>query len=150
MILGTGHHGYKYAFQALERESPNKIRAFMEYNQKLARRLYASGDMILMPSLYEPCGLSQMIAMRYGCVPIAHAVGGLKDTITVFPKKEQAGFLFEKPNSKAFIKILIKALQKFKDKHAWKIIQQNGMKKDFSWNQSARKYAKIYFDLLNK
>jgi len=76
VILGTGHHGYEHAFRALERENPKKIRAMIEYNAVLANKLYASGDMILMPSLYEPCGLSQMIAMRYGCIPIAHAVGG--------------------------------------------------------------------------
>jgi len=147
VILGSGHHGYEYAFRALERILPNKLHAVLEYNPLFAKKLYAAGDMILMPSLYEPCGLSQMIAMRYGCVPIAHAVGGLKDSITTKPEPERAGFLFNTPNKKAFIQCLKRAIKKYSDKDLWHQIQTNGMKTDFSWSRSAAQYANIYQSL---
>lgn len=150
IILGSGHHGYEHAFQALEREQPSKIRAFIEYNAVLARKLYSSGDMILMPSLYEPCGLSQMIAMRYGCVPIAHAVGGLKDSIITKPETKRTGFLFENPTTSDFITCIETALNMYQNKDQWKTIQMNGMKTDFSWGRSAKKYAVIYNELLSK
>lgn len=150
IILGSGHHGYEHAFQALEREQPNKIRAFIEYNATLARKLYSSGDMILMPSLYEPCGLSQMIAMRYGCVPIAHAVGGLKDSIITKPERKRTGFLFDNPTTSDFITCIETALNIYQNKDQWKTIQMNGMKTDLSWSRSARKYAVIYNELLSK
>jgi starch synthase len=150
IILGSGHHGYEHAFQALEREQPSKIRAFIEYNAALARKLYSSGDMILMPSLYEPCGLSQMIAMRYGCVPIAHAVGGLKDSIITKPETKRTGFLFDNPTTSDFITCIETALNMYQNKDHWKTIQMNGMKTDFSWGKSAKKYAVIYNELLSK
>ena len=150
IILGSGHHGYEHAFRALEREQPSRIRAFIEYNATLARKLYSSGDMILMPSLYEPCGLSQMIAMRYGCVPIAHAVGGLKDSIITEPENKRAGFLFDNPTSSEFIASLETALNIYQQKDRWKMIQMNGMKIDYSWNRSAIKYADLYDELLRK
>lgn len=150
IVLGTGHHGYEHAFQALAREHPKRIRAFIEYNATLARKLYSAGDMILMPSLYEPCGLSQMIAMRYGCVPIAHAVGGLKDSIITKPAKNQTGFLFYNPTSSDFIACLKTALKTYLQKNAWKTIQTNCMSMDFSWDRSARKYADLYAEILNE
>jgi len=147
IILGSGHAGYEHAFKALEREQPKRIRACMEYNPELARKLYAAGDMILMPSKYEPCGLSQMIAMRYGCVPIAHAVGGLKDTISETPEKTRTGYLFKQPISEAFLASIQKAIKDFQEKDKWAAIQKNGMSTDFSWDQSARKYARLYQQL---
>jgi starch synthase len=150
IILGSGHHGYEHAFRALEREHPSKIRAFIEYNATLARKLYSSGDMILMPSLYEPCGLSQMIAMRYGCVPIAHAVGGLKDSIITEPENKRTGFLFDNPTSSDFISCIKTALNNYQNKDGWKMIQINGMKMDYSWNRSAIKYAGLYNELLSR
>jgi len=150
IILGSGHQGYEHAFRALEREQPGRIRAFIEYNGTLARKLYSSGDMILMPSLYEPCGLSQMIAMRYGCIPIAHAVGGLKDSIITEPENKRTGFLFDNPTSSDFIASLKTAFNIYQKKDRWKMIQMNGMKIDYSWNRSAKKYADLYDELLSK
>jgi starch synthase len=147
VILGSGHHGYEYAFRALERILPNKLHAMMEYNPLLAKKLYASGDMILMPSLYEPCGLSQMIAMRYGCIPIAHAVGGLKDSITTMPEINRTGFLFKPATKTSFIRCLKKSIKTFNDQKKWRRIQINAMQKDFSWRQSAASYAEIYKSL---
>ena len=150
VILGTGHHGYEHAFRALERENPKKIRAVMEFNSALANKLYASGDMILMPSLYEPCGLSQMIAMRYGCIPIAHAVGGLKDSIITRPESSRTGFLFKAPKSSKFIACLKNAFTIYKDAERWDKIQLNAMHMDNSWDNSAKKYADLYDDLFYK
>jgi starch synthase len=150
IILGSGHHGYEHAFRALEREQPSRIRAFIEYNATLARKLYSSGDMILMPSLYEPCGLSQMIAMRYGCVPIAHAVGGLKDSIITEPEIKRTGFLFDNPTSSDFTTCIKTAFNIYQNKDGWRTIQINGMKMDYSWSRSAKKYADLYHELLRK
>ena len=144
VILGTGHHGYEHAFRALERENPKRIRAVMEYNAVLANKLYASGDMILMPSLYEPCGLSQMIAMRYGCIPIAHAVGGLKDSIIIRPESSRTGFLFKAPISSKFTTCMKTAFDMYKDVEKWENVQLNAMQIDNSWNHSAKKYADLY------
>ncbi|OGZ34559.1 MAG: hypothetical protein A2Y98_01040 [Candidatus Portnoybacteria bacterium RBG_19FT_COMBO_36_7] len=99
-----------------------------------------------MPSRFEPCGLGQMIAMRYGTVPIARAVGGLKDTI----ENMRAGFLFEKYESREFLNAIEKALDAFKDKTRWKQIQTNGMKKDFSWEASAKVYLCLYKKLIEE
>ncbi len=148
IILGSGHHGYEYAFRALERILPGKLHAVLQYDPVFARKLYASGDMILMPSLYEPCGLSQMIAMRYGCVPVAHAVGGLKDSISVKPESKRTGFLFKPASKKAFVNTLSKAVENFSDKERWHQIQTNAMHSDFSWYQSAAHYADIYRSLI--
>ena len=147
VILGTGHHGYEHAFLAMEREMPKRVKALMEYNSTFASRLYASGDMILMPSLYEPCGLSQMIAMRYGCIPIAHAVGGLKDSIIVQPESSQTGFLFIEPTADNFVECIKTSFRCFGEKEKWKRIQSNAMHMDFSWAISAKKYADLYDEL---
>ena len=105
--------------------------------------------MLLMPSRYEPCGLSQMIAMRYGCVPIARTTGGLKDTIKDNPRKilANSGFLFTKESGKELAKTIKRALITFQDKDLWQKIQFNGMRQDFSWTRSAMQYASIYQNL---
>ena len=148
VILGSGHHGYEYAFKALEHALPKKVHTRLKYDPTFARKLYASGDMILMPSLYEPCGLSQMIAMRYGCVPIAHAVGGLKDSIAITPEDARTGFLFNNASKEPFIACLKKALNVFDDPTHWMQIQKNGMHTDFSWLKSAASYAEIYRQII--
>jgi starch synthase len=149
VVLGTGHHGYEHAFLAMEREMPKRVKAFIEFNKSYASKLYASGDMILMPSLYEPCGLSQMIAMRYGCIPIAHAVGGLKDSITTTPKSSRTGFLFSEPTPSKFIECVHSAFDCYHQAEKWKNIQSNAMRMDFSWAASAGKYADLYDELLS-
>ena len=115
-----------------------------KYDAKLARLIYAGSDIFLMPSRYEPCGLSQMIAMRYGCVPVVRAVGGLHDTVT----DGETGFVFIQPKLKDFIAAVQCALRMYDDKEAWQTLQQNGMSQDFSWTNSAMKYFKLYQRLL--
>jgi starch synthase len=149
IILGTGQAEYENAFKELEEAYPQRFRFFQEYNDQLAHQLYAAGDIFLMPSLYEPCGLSQMIAMRYGCVPVARAVGGLKDSIQSDDMRKKDGYLFPEAKASAFNSALTLALNDFKDKVKWGAIQSRGMKKDFSWQTSAKKYLDLYFRLSN-
>lgn len=100
---------------------------------------------MLIPSRYEPCGLTQMIAMRYGCVPLGRATGGLKDTIIDYNQsRNSTGFLFTDPISESLQKALIRAIQVYQDKTSWKGLQSRGMQQDFSWDRSAREYRKLY------
>lgn len=147
IILGRGQAEYENSFKELEEAHPQRIRFFQEYNDQLAHQLYAAGDIFLMPSLYEPCGLSQMIAMRYGCVPVARAVGGLKDSILSDDPRRKDGYLFTGADASSFSGTLAHALNDFEDKVKWGAIQSRGMKKDFSWQSSAQKYLELYFHL---
>lgn len=146
VILGTGNHKLEKICQNFANKYPARSRAILFYDDKLARRIYSSADMILIPSRYEPCGTSQMIAMRYGCLPLARATGGLKDSI----EQSINGFLFEKPDSKALSLIVIKALHIYANNPGcWRKMQKNAMQKDFTWNNSAREYLLNYLRLMN-
>lgn len=148
VILGTGDQLLETSARSLELEHPDRIRAIIRFDSALSHRMYASGDMLLMPSRYEPCGLAQMIAMRYGCIPVARATGGLSDTITDTPKgKDNTGFLFTEPNADNFTVALLRALTHFINKPQWTAMQTRAMQKDFSWTQSAIEYAKLYIKL---
>ncbi|MBI3739987.1 MAG: glycosyltransferase [Chloroflexi bacterium] len=124
----------------MQSEFPDRVRAEFKYDPGLARQIYAGADMFLMPSRYEPCGLSQMTAMRYGCVPIVSAVGGLKDTIF----KDETGFMFEKPTVSRFATAIKKAIALFPDHAKWEAMQKAGMAQDFSWVVSAKQYFQLY------
>lgn len=149
IILGTGTPTVEQMALDLEKEFPDRVRAVIDFDSKLAHRLYAGADIFMMPSRYEPCGLSQMISMRYGCVPVARATGGLADTITHVSRKIDGGtgFLFHKPYPSIFANTMKRALQLYKDRKVWREIQLNGMKIDFSWEKSAQKYIDIYNDM---
>ncbi len=111
------------------------------FDNELAHGLYGAGDMFLMPSLFEPCGLSQLIAMRYGCVPVARETGGLTDTV----EDGQTGFLFKPFDAQACWAALERALDCYSDQPArWRSIQQAGMAADWSWGRSARSYHELY------
>jgi len=148
VFLGTGQKEYENILKKLEKQYPDKISIQAKFDISLAQQIYAGADIFLMPSRFEPCGLGQMIAMRYGTVPVVHAVGGLKDTITNYELRitnyESNGFLFKAMTTKALKTTLKKALDLFKDEKAWQKLQQVGMSTDFSWNQSAQKYIKLY------
>ncbi|MCC6146139.1 MAG: glycogen synthase [Anaerolineaceae bacterium] len=146
ILLGAGNPDLEQACRVLEERFPSRVRAVLRYDAQLARRLYAGADMLLMPSRYEPCGLAQMIAMRYGCIPIARATGGLKDTIQDTRLSAGTGFLFKKASSAALSAAMTAALQYFKDQTAWEALQYRCMKQDFSWEKSALEYAKIYLN----
>lgn len=145
VILGSGNSALEQAVEQLQLEIPDQLRAVIRYDPRLSHRLYAAADILLIPSRYEPCGLTQMIAMRYGTIPIGRATGGLRDTIqdTGNPY-HSSGFLFEKAQSEALEVTLRRALQYFPQRRAWRAMQRNGMKQDFSWERSAREYLKLY------
>lgn len=122
------------------------------FDARLARLIYAGADMFAVPSRFEPCGLIQMIAMRYGTVPIVRATGGLKDTVPDIDKNPNKGlgFVFEEFSAKKFHEALMKALKLFReDKIAWKKIAIRGMRRDFSWTNSAKKYLDLYYKIAN-
>ena len=144
IFLGSGQRELETGLTDLKSQMPGRIRIALEFNNSLAHKLYASGDVILMPSLYEPCGLSQMIAMRYGCVPVAREVGGLKDSIISDPTGFKTGYLFKQPDGLAFSKCLKSALLDFKNIDKWKSIQKRAMSVDFSWKKSAMQYLDLY------
>jgi starch synthase len=144
VILGTGDPKLEESARTLQKDFPERVRIEAKYDSKLARQIYAGADMFLMPSRYEPCGLSQMIAMRYGCVPVVRAVGGLHDTVT----DGETGFVFIKPQVKDFAAAVRRALKLYLDQEAWQTLQKNGMSQDFSWTKSALKYFELYQRLI--
>lgn len=152
VFLGMGAPPIEQAVRLLEQDYPISIRSCITYDEKLSRRIYAGSDMLLMPSRYEPCGLSQMIAMHYGCIPIARATGGLSDTIQD-PKdtEESTGFLFRPATSEALAVAIQRAVTLFSsDPKNWQAMQIRGMQRDFSWDRSALEYIKQYKQLLDK
>jgi starch synthase len=150
IFLGRGQKEIERALLELESQIPDKFKIILEFNNSLAHRLYAAGDILLMPSLYEPCGFSQQIAMHYGCIPVARSVGGLKDSIFTKPDTERTGYLFEKADVSSFNKCLLKALSDFKNTDKWKLIQNRAMSVDFSWKKSAGLYLDLYHKILAK
>ena len=152
IFLGTGDPSLEQAVLRLNMAFPDFVRAEITYNESLSRKIYAGSDMLLMPSRYEPCGLSQMIAMRYGCLPIARATGGLSDTIQDLPNSNQnTGFLFTPATSEALVDTIERALRVYTtDPHGWQAMQIRAMRQDFSWDRSAVEYIKLYKLLLDK
>lgn len=150
IFLGTGQSELEELMMKLEKEFPDRVRAAIRFDTLLGRRIYASADAILIPSRYEPCGIGQMIAMRYGCVPIARSTGGLRDTIRDHNAAHKTGFLFSRPTSKDFSAALRRALTAFEKKALWQDLQRNGMAQDFSWERSARQYLKLYASLIKQ
>jgi starch synthase len=143
IILGSGDPNLENAARALQAENPERIKVEIGYNARLSRLIYGGADMLLMPSRYEPCGLAQMIAMRYGCVPVVHATGGLKDTV----QDDQTGFLFQEAASGSMLEGLKRAMSIYASKVRWENIQRKGMQADFSWSHSAVQYATLYRSL---
>ena len=150
ILLGTGDKRLEQDCKDLEIELAHKVRAAIRFDTNLSRRMYAGADMLLMPSRYEPCGLSQMFAMRYGCLPVARATGGLVDTI-IDPKSSDSGtgFLFSRIDPRSFANTLKRALQAYCQKDTWRIMQENAMAQDFSWARSAEQYVNLYTKLLH-
>ena len=148
ILLGTGDPILESACRSLQVQFPDRVRAAIRFDTRLSRRLYAGGDLLLMPSRYEPCGLAQMISMRYGCIPLARATGGLRDTVfEKSPDRPNNGFLFEEISTSGLNAALDRSLSHFPDRNFWRKFQTNGMQQDFSWEKSALDYAKLYFEL---
>jgi starch synthase len=152
VILGTGDERYHRILSDAARRYSKKMRVLLRYDDSLAENLYAGCDMFLMPSHYEPCGLGQMIAMRYGTVPVVRRTGGLTDTVADYNSKtgHGTGFLFEEYSAPALIACLHRALAAYSGRRKWKRLMQNGMKQDFSWERSAKGYVKVYRKAMKK
>ncbi|MBI5353381.1 MAG: glycogen synthase [Chloroflexi bacterium] len=146
VILGTGDPKLEAAAMQLQALYPDRLKVETRYDAGLARQIYAGADMLLMPSRYEPCGLSQMIAMHYGCVPIVRAAGGLNDTVI----QGKTGFVFQKIHHMALSASIKSALKVYTDREQWQTIQRAGMTQDFSWENSAKKYLELYQTIIKK
>jgi starch synthase len=151
VLLGTGDRKYHQFFEKMSQKYRNKFACYLGFNDELAHLIEAGSDIFLMPSRYEPCGLNQMYSLVYGTVPLVRETGGLADTVSRFNEKtgEGNGFVFKKYEGEALLKELNHALKLFKDKKTWIKIIKNGMKSDFSWNSSAKKYIELYKTVLN-
>jgi starch synthase len=144
VVLGSGDPSLEIRLTEMQVNDPEHVRVALRFDAPLGRLIYAGADMFLMPSRYEPCGLAQMIAMRYGCVPVVRATGGLKDTV----KARRTGFLFDAATSASMIEALQQAFSVFADPQNWRQYQVYGMMEDFSWPRSARRYAQVYQSIL--
>ena len=146
VLLGAGDPKLESMARKLQEAMPERVRVETRYDAKLARQIYGGADIFLMPSRYEPCGTSQMIAMRYGCVPLVRAVGGLHDTVT----DSETGFVFVDTKMKSFNDALRRALKLLPYHSRWQTMQKAGMALDFSWPNSARKYFELYKKLVGE
>ncbi len=146
VLLGTGEQRYHDFFIELSNRYPEQTAIYLTFNASLARRIYAGSDLFLMPSRFEPCGLGQMIAMRYGSVPVVRAVGGLADTVIDYnPLDGQGtGFVFESYDAMALYTSLVRAVETYRHSSIWRELQNRCMQQDFSWETSARKYVELY------
>ena len=147
LILGTGEAQYESFFKELQEQFPEQVAAKITFNLGLAARIYAGGDIYLMPSKSEPCGLSQMNAMRYGTVPVVHATGGLKDTVPPCDENGEGGlgFTFQSYNADDFMAAIKRALNLYNEQpDNWKALIKKEMEMDFSWNVPAGRYMELF------
>lgn len=143
-VLGTGDPAIEASLARLASAHPSRFAARFRFDAGLARRIYAGSDAFLIPSRYEPCGLTQMIAMRYGSVPVARRTGGLADTIADARRPDGTGFLFEAFDPDALAEALARAFAAFSRREGWEALMRRGMSKDFSWSRSAAAYGALY------
>ncbi|MBN2620345.1 glycogen synthase GlgA [candidate division WOR-3 bacterium] len=152
VILGLGDEAYHRKLMKYEKLFPRRVSVQLKFDNELAHRIYAGSDFFLMPSLYEPCGLGQLISLRYGTVPIVRFTGGLKDTITEYdPETGQGnGFGFTEYTSKELIAAIHRALRAYEDEQKFALLSEKCMTLNYSWAESAKKYKKLYETLLKK
>ncbi|MEM3852644.1 MAG: glycogen/starch synthase, partial [Methanomassiliicoccales archaeon] len=146
VILGTGDAQLVRKLNSIATSRGN-VRFVNRFDEKLAHRIYAGADILVMPSRYEPCGLGQMIAMRYGTVPVVREVGGLADTVSEFDGEDGTGFLFRTLSKEELKNAMQKAAETMKQKEKWNRVVKNCMMRDFSWEKSAREYISLYEEL---
>ena len=144
VVIGKGDVSYQAMLQAASKRFSGSLFFHSEFDESFAHLAYAASDLFLMPSRYEPCGLGQMIAMRYGTLPVARKTGGLSDTI----EDDKTGFLFGEYSLPAFINAAGRAVKAFYDKKTWRKMMTNAMEKDFSWKKSAQAYISVYQSVL--
>lgn len=148
VLLGSGNPHYEHAMREAELRHKGRVVAYIGYNAELANRIYAGSDFYLMPSLFEPCGLSQMIAMRYGSIPVVRATGGLRDTVQHFDGKQGTGFLFNDYDVNGMLWAIDQAVQTYQNKEQMAALVQNAMRSDFSFANSAETYADLYLEII--
>ena len=148
ILLGSGDKNYEYAIKDAQYRHKGKIVAHIGYNAELANKIYAASDFYLMPSKFEPCGLSQMIAMRYGSIPVVRSTGGLHDTVIPFDGTHGTGFVFDGYDATALLKSIGDAIKVYQDKNQMNTLVHNAMTTDFSFAVSAETYADLYLEMI--
>jgi starch synthase len=146
VVLGTGDPRLEQGFRALAERAPDRFAVRLTYDEALAHKIEAGADVFLMPSRFEPCGLTQMYSLRYGTVPVVRATGGLYDTVEPWDAatRRGTGFRFDHPDGTGLLWALDQALETMKDPQAWRTLMRNGMERDFSWDRSALAYVDAY------
>jgi starch synthase len=146
IVVGEGEGEIMGFFHDLEKKYPTKVAAHLKFDSVLPHIVFAGADVVLIPSRFEPCGLTQMEAMRMGTIPIVRKTGGLSDSVEDYnPNKNTGnGFVFEKFDSSSLMISLIRAFENFRDKKKWRELQIRAMSKDFSWHSSAKKYVALF------
>lgn len=154
VILGSGIAHYEQALVNIAQKHPNKLSLTLGYNEKFAHQIEASADIFLMPSVFEPCGLNQLYSLRYGTIPVVHAVGGLRDTVSEATQEgitdSSNGFVFSEATAEDLHHAIKRALICYEKPAQWKKLQLNAMKQDFSWEKSATLYEEVYERVLEK
>ena len=152
VVLGTGEKRYEDWFKGLAWRYPKKVSVNIYFSNELAQRIYAGADIFLMPSNYEPCGIGQLVALRYGTIPVVRQTGGLKDTVQQYNKytQEGNGFVFENYNAHEMMYALKRALSFYGSYEIWHKIQFNAVQADYSWKRSAKEYEALYERLTAK
>ena len=148
VILGTGEYEYEEFFCWMQRQYPGRVSVQLGFVPQMARRIYAASDAFLMPSKSEPCGLSQMVALRYGSLPIVRETGGLKDSITDMGRPDGNGYTFQSYNAHDMLGAVRRACGDYADPKGWAQKVRHAMECDFSWNRSAKTYLDLYRSLL--
>jgi len=149
VILGEGREHYHKLLAEAALKYPDRLSAFIDYDERLAHLIYSGGDMFLMPSRFEPCGLGQLIAMRYGAIPVVRHTGGLADTVKDVTQANGNGFVFQNYTGIEMVEAIKRAEESFYHRAEWQNLMRRNMKLDFSWKASARKYEEIYLRARN-
>ncbi|MBR0534867.1 MAG: glycogen synthase GlgA [Clostridia bacterium] len=148
VVLGSGDHQYEEFFRGLAQRYPEQVGLCLGFVPDLARKIYAGADLFLMPSKSEPCGLSQMVALRYGTIPIVRETGGLRDSVRDSGDNEGNGFVFSSYNAHEMLHAIRRAVEGYQDKEGWAILVKRAMDSDNSWGKSANDYIRMYKEVL--
>jgi starch synthase len=139
VILGTGDQKYHDIMEEMVKKYPKVISLYLKFDDALAHKIYAGSDIFLMPSKYEPCGLGQLISLKYGTIPLVFKTGGLADTVN-----KNNGFVFDKYSSQELVATVKKSVAAFKSRAKWNALVKRAMKYDFSWDEQSKEYLKLY------